>query len=236
VAVSLIVDVPRPEPEKYWRDRLAERFQSVRSLFTLMSFGRIVTAGGAVLIVAAFAVWLLRAPAPTVESALPRAATAGRASTTVAAVGATGAGGASSSGAPAGSSGVLVVQAAGAVTKPGVYRLPTGSRVTDLLTAAGGVAAGIDESQLPLAAKLTDGQRVYVPRPGEPPAVAAPTGSATGVSGASSPAAPVDLNSATAEQLDALPGVGPATAAAIVAFRDKHGPFRAVNGLLDVPV
>jgi competence protein ComEA len=227
--MSLVVDVPRPAPELSRRDQLFGRVADLKSRFTLLSFGRLVTAAGAVLVIAAFAVWLLRAPAPSVESSLPRAKSTASSSSAV--TGGASASPASPAAAP--TSGVIVVQAAGAIAKPGVYRLPTGSRVTDLVLAAGGVEPGIDESLLPLAAKLTDGQRVYVPRPGEPvppPASSAPGGALPGA-----PSVPIDLNNATAEQLDALPGVGPATAAAIVSYRDKHGPFRAVNGLLDVP-
>ena len=143
---------------------------------------------------------------------------------------------------------MLVVQAAGSVVHPGVYRLGAGARVADLVAAAGGPSPGADLDAVALAAKLADGQRVYVPALGEVPggsAVAASGGDSGGASGSSSgggtggatgptPDAPLDLNVATAAQLDQLPGVGPATAAAIIAYRDKHGPFQAVEGLLDV--
>jgi competence protein ComEA len=137
----------------------------------------------------------------------------------------------------------IVVHAAGAVQHPGLYRLSAGTRVADLLDAAGGPTAPADLDRLNLAAPLADGQRLYVPRTGElaPPAVAAegggPTsGSVGGAGGGASPSAssPLDLNAATAEQLDTLPGVGPATAAAIVDHRQRNGPFATVDGLLDV--
>jgi competence protein ComEA len=101
-----------------------------------------------------------------------------------------------------------------------------------LISDAGGVTAEGDPAAIALAVVLVDGQRVYVPRLGEivPVAPASPpTGPAT-----AAPAGPLDLNRATAEQLDALPGVGPATAAAILAHRDRNGPFASVEGLLDV--
>lgn len=134
----------------------------------------------------------------------------------------------------------LVVHAAGAVAHPGLYRLAGGARVADLLEAAGGLASDADADRVNLAGPLTDGTRVYVPRLGEasPPAVA--TDGSAGAAGSSGDAdaaakAPLDLNTATAEQLDSLPGVGPSTAAAIVDFRRRKGPFRSVDALLDVP-
>jgi competence protein ComEA len=228
--VSLTIEVPRPAPEKHWRDRVGEHLAAVRSRITLISFGRIATSAGAVLVIAAAALWLLRSPTPAVETALPRAKGSGVTS----APSAPGSVGSSALGAVTTvASGLIVVQVAGAVVKPGVYRLPPGSRVIDLVAAAGGVEPGIDESVLPLAAKVVDGQRMYVPRPGEPVSAVSVAGASGGAGGAA--AGPVNLNDATVEQLDALPGVGPSTAAAIVAYRDKHGPYRTVNGLLDVP-
>jgi competence protein ComEA len=117
------------------------------------------------------------------------------------------------------------VHAAGAVRKPGVYALPLGSRVSDLLAAAGGATPDADLDQVNLAARVGDGERIYLPRKGE---------SAPGISGAGPPSTPLDLNTATAEQLDALPGVGPSTAAAIVEHRTEHGRFRSVEELLEV--
>ena len=123
----------------------------------------------------------------------------------------------------------VFVHAAGAVLRPGVYRVPAGARVSDLVDAAGGPMPDADLDRLNLAAAVTDGQQVYVPRVGEAP----PAGAGVGGSPAS-PAGPIDLNTATAADLEELPGVGPATAAAIVAYRDDHGPFRSVEQLLEV--
>ena len=129
----------------------------------------------------------------------------------------------------------IVVHAAGAVSRPGLHRLPQGSRVADLLDAAGGPALDADLDRLNLAAPLADGQRLYVPRRGEAsPAVVGPDGGAVSGGATAAPSGPLDLNTATAEELDGLPGVGPATAAAIVAHRERNGPFTAVEGLLDV--
>ena len=123
----------------------------------------------------------------------------------------------------------VVVHAAGAVVAPGVYRLPAGTRVEDLIKAAGGASLDADLDRIDLAALLVDGSQVFVPHVGE-----AVPAAASGGSSASTPAGPVNLNTATLEQLDALPGVGPATAKAILAERDKRGRFRSVNDLLDV--
>ena len=122
----------------------------------------------------------------------------------------------------------VTVHAAGAVNTPGVYRLAAGSRVADLLNAAGGATAEADLDQLNLAAPLADGERVLVPRRGE-------SVPASGASSAEpSPTAKIDLNTASAEELDKLPGIGPATAEAIIRHRETHGRFRSVTDLLEV--
>ena len=199
--------------------------------------GRLASAAGTLLLVALAAWWLLRAPSPPIEAGLPVAAGVGGAkrstSTTTSPTvpGAAAAGVASSPISSSGAGADLVVQAAGAVARPGVYRLPAGSRVADLVALAGGPIDGADPSALALAAKLVDGQRLYVPRPGESPAVSGGAGTATGSAAGDPAAGPLDLNTVTAAQLDALPGVGPSTAAAIVAFREQHGGFSSVDQL-----
>lgn len=121
----------------------------------------------------------------------------------------------------------VVVDAAGAVARPGVYQVPARSRVADVLTAAGGPGPDADLDQVNLAATVADGDRVYIPHKGERPPDASAAAGAPG-------AQPLDLNQATVDQLDALPGVGPSTARAIVAWRTEHGRFRRVDDLLDV--
>src|SRR6184192_2721047 len=105
----------------------------------------------------------------------------------------------------------LVVDVSGAVAHPGVYRLPGGSRVVDALLAAGGMTGEADLAALNKAAPIRDGQRIYVPKPGE----MVPPGSAT-----SEAQLKLDLNRATASELESLPGIGPATAARIVRSRN----------------
>ncbi|MFI6682274.1 helix-hairpin-helix domain-containing protein [Streptomyces sp. NPDC050485] len=136
--------------------------------------------------------------------------------------------------------GVLVVDVGGKVLRPGVYRLPAGSRVTDALAAAGGVREGADLTGLNRARLLTDGEQVLVGAPG----AAAPSGPGAGAGSASGSGSgsgsgrgssgPVSLNSASVEQLDGLPGVGPVLAQRIVDYRAQHGGFRSVGELRQV--
>ncbi len=180
------------------------------------------------LAVVAGAYWLVKPPPATTESKLPYANSSSATSSTAAA-------GAASTVPPTSTeSQVVVVHVAGAVQSPGVYRLGAGSRVVDAVQAAGGVAGDANSDAINLAALLTDGERVYVPRVGEVPPVVA-SGGTGGIGASSAPSGPVNLNSATGDDLDTLPGVGPATAAAILAYRDQHGPFASIDDLADVP-
>lgn len=131
--------------------------------------------------------------------------------------------------APSAAGGTVVVDVAGRVRRPGVVTLPAGSRVVDALRRAGGARGRVDLSSLNLARVLTDGEQVLV-------GVAAPGGVAPRAAGATTgPGGPlVNLNTATPEQLEGLPGVGPVTAGKIAQWREQHGGFTAVDDLLEV--
>ncbi|HEV7640852.1 MAG TPA: helix-hairpin-helix domain-containing protein [Gaiellaceae bacterium] len=126
--------------------------------------------------------------------------------------------------APAVAARLLVVDVVGAVRRPGLVRLREGARVADAIARAGGLARRAERAGVNFAAPVSDGQQVLVPQRG-----AAAVGAGGGA--ASPSAGPVSLSSATAEQLDALPGVGPVTAEKIVAYRQAHGSFRSVDEL-----
>ncbi|MFG3316882.1 helix-hairpin-helix domain-containing protein [Streptomyces sp. NPDC048171] len=128
----------------------------------------------------------------------------------------------------------IVVDVGGKVRKPGVHRLPAGSRVADALRAAGGVRDGARTDGLNRARFLVDGEQVVVGAPA-PVAGVVPGGGGTAGSGAAAPpAAPVSLNTATPDQLDTLPGVGPVLAQHIIDYRTQHGGFRSVDELREV--
>ena len=140
--------------------------------------------------------------------------------------------------------GSVVVHVTGAVSRPGVVTLPPGSRVTDAINAVGGANADADTQQLNLARVLTDGEQIRVPRIGEvlpdpapqPSGAASPgAGTAPGKSGGGGASGTVNINTASATDLEKLPGIGKALAQRIVEYRDSHGPFATVDSLTDVP-
>lgn len=221
---------PPPVAAPTWLERcrpVVERLITQRA--------RLVGAGGAALAVAvaasiAVAAW--RTPPPPVEFHLPRATTPG-------AGGAASGAGQDGQGTQAGQDGAAThayVHAAGAVIRPGVYRVRPGGRVIDVIDAAGGPTPDADLDRLNLAARVSDGQRVYLPRRGETsPPGQVDSGAGDGPTGDERSAAPiVDLNTATLDDLDRLPGIGPATAQAILDLRRRKGRFRAVDELLEV--
>lgn len=133
----------------------------------------------------------------------------------------------------AGRSAAVVVSVVGPVARPGLVTLPAGARVADAVEAAGGLLPEADPASLNLAAPLTDGEQIAVALPG---GAAAPDGAGTEAAGAPVVApARLHLNTATAADLDGLPGIGPVLAQRIVDHRSRHGPFTAVDELDDVP-
>ncbi|MGI8663750.1 MAG: ComEA family DNA-binding protein [Acidimicrobiales bacterium] len=203
----------RPDPPRDWRERL----EVLRSRWTMAQMLGAALLGLGVL-AAALVVMRPGTHQPT-EQGLPMASSSS-----------TSAGSSSgqqvSSTAPA----QVVVHAAGAFVAPGVYRLATGSRIADLVAAAGGLAADADPDRVNLAALLHDGERIAVPRLGE----ASPVPGDAPAASDGAPKEPLDLNAATEAQLEALPGVGPSTAKAIVDDRERNGSYRSVDELLRV--
>lgn len=193
---------PAPRPVS-WADRLWSR----RALWLRPDL--LVAAAVVVLATVAAALWWWpdddSSPPPRVEDELPLAT------------------------APVATPVDVHVHAAGAVQRPGLYRMPADARVADLIDAAGGARADADLDRINLAAAVADGGQVFVPVVGEPFA-------GVGVDGGGEAAAsgPIDLNTATSDRLEELPGVGPTTAQAIVDHREDHGRFTAIEDLLGV--
>jgi competence protein ComEA len=137
----------------------------------------------------------------------------------------------SASAGPSATSAGLQVDVGGKVRRPGLVRLAAGARVADAVAAAGGVLPGTLMVGMSLARKLVDGEQLLV---GEPAAIAAPGVTAPDSSGVTAGGALVDLNTATAPELDALPGIGPVLAQRIVTWRTQHGNFTSVDQLHEV--
>ena len=182
--------------------------------------------------------WLVQVPPPPPEASLSFASTTVAANTTI------GVSASSINTTPQ----IITVHVAGAVKNPGVYRLKYGSRINDGLVAAGGATSAANLDVINLATVLNEGEQIYVPKRGEKPHVitnrpqaggvggAAGAGGAGGVGGATNGAASlqININLASVVELEQLPGVGPATAKAIVAYREKFGAFLKVEDLLKV--
>jgi competence protein ComEA len=125
----------------------------------------------------------------------------------------------------------VVVDVAGAVSQPGVYRLPAGARVTDAVQRAGGASARAQIEAINLAARLTDGQQIIIPaRAKSPVGVAAGSSVADGTASAD-PELPINMGTASVEDLDTIEGIGPVTAQKILEFRDQHGGISSIDQL-----
>lgn len=130
----------------------------------------------------------------------------------------------------------IFVQVAGAVRRPGVYQVSPDARVFQAVLQAGGFTETADQDAVPLAARLSDGCRLYVPERGETAlGQVLSSDPLSGSTGESPSPGSVSLNSATLEELDALPGIGPALAQQIITYRETQGPFTSVDQLTDVP-
>ena len=180
--------------------------------------------------------WVVRVPPPPPEASIPFATTSVASNTIASNTDALSA---------ISSSANITVYVSGEVVKPGVYMLLATARVIDALQAAGGATNHADLVVVNLAAPLVDAAQVFIPRIGSTPRATLPrphaginlpaTGTSGGVSGsATSAAGIVDINSATLSDLDALPGVGPSTAQAIIDYRVANGPYASVDDLLNV--
>lgn len=207
---------------------------------------RAFATAGSVAVVCVGAWWLLRAPAPPLENSIPLVSIAGASdsssSSVVGAIPSTTLVGVRE----------VVVHVAGAVNTPGVYRLKPTARVIDAVNAAGGVTASADTAAVNLALPLLDAEQVYIPTrsskkphttvavqrklPTTPSSPSSTVAAAiVGATESSVKSALVNINTATALELEALPSVGPSTAKAIVSFRTKNGPFGKAEDLLKVP-
>ena len=209
---ELPAPLPRPAPPRSWRERV-EHLADATGTTPL----RLAAGAGALACAAVLVLVVTRPAAPPPEVALPFATSSAPAASSTTTTAPT----------------ELVVHVAGAVARPGVHTVPAGARVIDAVDAAGGLAPSADGARVNLAAPVADGERVYIPAVGEaPPPELGGSGGSDGT--AATPPGPVDLNTADADALDALPGIGPATAAAIIEHRERVGGFTSVDQLLDV--
>jgi competence protein ComEA len=199
-------DDPVPDVEPARRPRLAAFDPGRRGVRAL------AMVAAAVVCIAAFIAWQARPRAMPMPQATALPASAG-----------------ANAAAPAsGTASVVVVAVAGRVRKPGLIRLPSGSRVADAIEAAGGVLPDTDLSFINLARKVVDGELIVV-------GVTPPPGAAGGAPGATgAPGGPINLNTATVAELQTLPGIGAVLAQRIIDYRTKHGQFRSVDELRQV--
>ena len=202
-----------------------------------IGISRILASAFGVVVMVVGVWWVVRVPPPPPEASIPFATTSVASNTIASNTDASSA---------ISSSANITVYVSGEVVKPGVYVLLATARVIDALQAAGGATNQADLVVVNLAAPLVDAAQVFIPRIGSTPRVTLPRphaginlpiagGSGSGgAGGATSAAGIVDINSATLSDLDALPGVGPSTAQAIIDYRVANGPYASVDDLLNV--
>ena len=204
-----------------------------------IGFSRILASAFGVVVMVVGVWWVVRVPPPPPEASIPFATTSVASNAIASNTDASSA---------ISSSANITVYVSGEVVKPGVYVLLATARVIDALQAAGGATNQADLVVVNLAAPLVDAAQVFIPRMGSTPRVTLPRphaginlpiaggsgSSGAGVGGATSAAGIVDINSATLSDLDALPGVGPSTAQAIIDYRIANGPYASVDDLLNV--
>ena len=215
-------EVARPGPQRGLQTALDGLVEKCHDAVSWFGLGRLIASASAVVIVCLGAFWLVRSPQPPIEASLPQA--------TAPAIGATLPPPEPAPVTSVGTDTRVTVHVAGAVRTPGVYELRNGDRVGEAITAAGGATLDGRPDLLNLAAVVVDGSRIYVPVEGEPVVlplfeVAETDTASPGATG------PIDVNRASASDLETLPGVGPTTAAAIVAERERNGPFLSPDDL-----
>jgi competence protein ComEA len=199
------------------------RTRSLARVFEEVDKGRLVAYAAVALLVVAVALRLHSHGSGAASVSLEEPARAAPASASAAR-------GPTSGSAPAGE---LYVDVAGAVRKPGLYRLAAGSRVAAAVERAGGLSRRADRTGVNLAAPLSDGQQVVVPTRGSPGAAGA-TGGAGAAAGASGAGAAISLSTASEAQLETIDGIGPALAGRIIEYRDTHGGFHSIDELKQV--
>lgn len=208
---------------------LSKIFKNLASRLKLFGFARMFGGVASVVLVAVAGWWLVQVPPPPPEASL---AFATPSSLVVV-----------SSSLPVELSQFLTVHVAGAVKSPGVFRLRQGARVNDGVIAAGGALSSADLDAINLATLLREGEQVYIPKRGEKPRTVSSrpqVGGQSGLTGSDATnddavaPAQININLASASELEILPGVGPATAKAIIAYREKNGAFNSVEDLLNV--
>ncbi|MFA5775303.1 MAG: helix-hairpin-helix domain-containing protein [Ilumatobacteraceae bacterium] len=209
--------------------------QFISEFVNWIGIGRVIATAGGVALVIVGGWWVMRTPPLPIESRIPFAPQ------TVAIE--SGSFGSSAFATTSTIPLTIMVHVAGEVVRPGIVVIDRNSRVIDALTAAGGPTSRADLNPVNLAAPLVDAAQIYIPKLGEVPKTKVnrpmpgvnlpPTSSGNSAIGSAVPQ-PIDINLATEQQLIDLPGVGPATARAIVAYRLLHGPFASVDDLLNV--